>query len=107
MPTLSDKLKSLGVKVGTQDLPSPRPRDPFTIEAVLDGHSYQTQLGETFIVEARYPPEYQHGLRGLQYTAPLQALATWACEMRICDFQPEAFAFLDTETTGLFGGVGT
>jgi uncharacterized protein YprB with RNaseH-like and TPR domain len=107
MPTLSDKLKSLGVKVGTRDLAAPRPRDPFTIEAVLDGRPYQTQLGETFMVEARYAADYQHGSRGLLHTAPLRALAAWACDLRICDFPPEAFAFLDTETTGLSGGTGT
>jgi uncharacterized protein YprB with RNaseH-like and TPR domain len=107
MPSLSEKLKSLGVKVGVQDLAPPQLRSPYSIDQVLSGSTLLTQLGETYLVEARYPPEYQHGRRGLCCRAPLQSLAAWAQEQRICDYPLESFAFLDTETTGLSGGTGT
>ena len=107
MPSLSDKLKSLGVKVGARDLPPPRPRNLNTIEEVLLGHAHTTHLGETFVVEARYPPEYQHGSQGLLTTAPLHILAAWAGEQRVSECPPQGFVFLDTETTGLSGGAGT
>jgi uncharacterized protein YprB with RNaseH-like and TPR domain len=107
MPSLSEKLKSLGVKVGANDLTPPPRRSPYSIDQVLSGSTLLTQLGETYLVEARYPPEYQHGRRGLCCSAPLQTLAAWAQEQRICDYPLESFAFLDTETTGLSGGTGT
>jgi uncharacterized protein YprB with RNaseH-like and TPR domain len=107
MPSLSDKLKSLGVKVGAHDLEPPRQRNPYTVEAVLDGHPYNTQIGETFVVEALYPPEYLHGHSGLLINAPLNILAAWAGDPRISGLPPQSFAFIDTETTGLSGGTGT
>ena len=107
MPSLSEKLKSLGVKVGARDLPPPQTRDVYAIDQVLSGSTLLTQLGETYLVEARYPPDYRHGKRGLPCSAPLQTLAAWAQEQRICEFPLESFAFLDTETTGLSGGTGT
>jgi len=38
MNPLSEKLKSLGVKLGARDLPPPRPRNPYPIEQVVPGH---------------------------------------------------------------------
>lgn len=107
MPSLSDKLKALGVQVGAQDLGPPKHRNPYTIEAVLDGHPYDTHFGETFVVEGIYPPEYLHGNSGLVLDAPLNILADWAGDPRISDLAPQSFAFIDTETTGLSGGTGT
>jgi uncharacterized protein YprB with RNaseH-like and TPR domain len=109
MPDLSDRLRSLGVKVGARDLPPPSPktRPDQTLQEVLAGRPLETHFGETFLVEASYPPEYRHGRCGLQTAAPLQAMAAWAQEARICECTPETFAFLDTETTGLNGGSGT
>jgi uncharacterized protein YprB with RNaseH-like and TPR domain len=107
MPNLSDKLKALGVKVGTENLPPPRPKNPYTIEQVLEGQSLETRQGETFVVESRFPPEYRLGLRAIATTSPLHAIARWAKSESIRDFPPQSFAYLDTETTGLSGGTGT
>ena len=107
MPSLSDKLKSMGVKVGARDLPPPRPRNLNGIEEVLLGRPYLTHMGETFLVEARYPAEYQHGGQGLYTSASLHTLAAWAGEQRIGECPQQGFVFLDTETTGLSGGTGT
>lgn len=107
MPGLSDKLRSLGVKVGAQDLPSPPPSLPDTLEKALDGHGYPTPQGETFLVEAHYPAGQSYGLGELRLTAPMGTLGRWAGESRLAELPPQAYAFLDTETTGLAGGSGT
>lgn len=107
MPSISDRLKALGVKVGAQDLPPPKPENPNTIEKVLGGHPLETPFGETFVVEEFYPAEHRHGLRSLLASVSLDGLAFWAEDERIRDFTPHSFTFLDTETTGLSGGTGT
>jgi uncharacterized protein YprB with RNaseH-like and TPR domain len=107
MNSLSEKLKSLGVKIGARDLPPPRPRNPYPIEQVVPGHFQETPHGETFLVETRYPFEHRQGRAALCITASLQVIAEWAHEPRLARIEPNAFAFLDTETTGLAGGTGT
>ncbi len=106
MPTLSDKLKALGVKVGTQDL-KPLPSNPYTIEQILPGRLHTTQGGYAFIVENRYPPNHTHGDIHILGLGPLDILAEWAGESRIRQCRQQAFAYLDIETTGLSGGAGT
>ena len=107
MPSLSDKLKSLGVQVGANHLEPTRPRPAVTLEQIIPGHLHPTPAGETYIVENVYPPEYRHGQTPLAGMAPLQTLAVWAGESRISRCLPPAFAYLDIETTGLSGGTGT
>ena len=107
MVSLSDKLQSLGVKVGARDLPPPRPRNPYPIEQVVPGRFQETPHGEALLVETRYPLEHWQGRATLRGTASLQVIAEWAREPRLAGFEPNAFAFLDTETTGLAGGTGT
>jgi uncharacterized protein YprB with RNaseH-like and TPR domain len=107
MVSLSDKLKSLGVKVGARDLPPPPPRAPYPIEQVVPGRFQETPHGEVLLVETRYPLDHQQGCAALHITASLQVIAEWAREPRLAGVEPNAFAFLDTETTGLAGGTGT
>jgi uncharacterized protein YprB with RNaseH-like and TPR domain len=109
MPSLSDRLKSLGVKVGAADLP-PAPQSPAAgkpIQAVLDGRFQATHLGETFVFEQTYPADYRHGRAALGLAPRLDALAAWAQDPRLLELPREAYAFLDTETSGLAGGTGT
>lgn len=105
--SLSDKLKSLGVRIGARDLPPPRPRKPYPIERVVPGRFQETPHGEVYVVEERYPLEHRHGCAALQITSPLRVIAEWACESRLAEAELDTFAFLDTETTGLSGGTGT
>ena len=116
-PTLSDKLKSLGVKVGARDLPSrPVPND-YSIERVEPGRFHQTARGETYIVDAFYPPDFSYGHTSLVATRSMQTILEWAGipETISSDeyphishpFLPENCAYLDIETTGLSGGTGT
>lgn len=127
MPSLSDKLKSLGVKVGARDLqpqvpiwpippdrPAP-PADPLALpgapveqlEQVLSGHRQFNAQGETFVVDTRYPLDYQHGASRLITSAQIRLLSAWAGDARLSDLDGQSFAYLDTETTGLSGGTGT
>lgn len=107
MPSLSDQLKSLGVQVGAKDLKPPPATNPYSIERVLNGRILSTSLGDTYVVESRYPLDYTQGTSLLWTDQPLNLLASWAQDERINDLAPQAFAFLDTETTGLSGGTGT
>ncbi len=107
MGSLSDKLKSLGVKVGARDLPPPRPRSPYSIQQVVSGRFQETPYGEVFLVEKRYPLDHRQGRTTLRITASLQVIAEWARVPQLARIKQDAFAFLDTETTGLAGGSGT
>jgi uncharacterized protein len=107
MPTLSDRLKSLGVKVGARDLPPPAPRHAYAIDQIVPGTKQTTAFGDAFVVESDYTAEYRHGRLGLRYTHSLQTIAEWARDERLAHCSPEGLLFLDTETTGLAGGTGT
>lgn len=108
-PSLADKLKALGVRPASDLAPAPvKPAvSTSTIDAVIDGRFVQTRRGETFISEQVYGPGYRHGSAPITVAAPLAMLAVWAGEPRFASLPLEAYAFLDTETSGLAGGTGT
>ena len=107
MASLSDKLKSLGVKVGASDLPKAAPGERNGIETVVTGAYRSTRAGETFVAEQTFDAEYQHGNAAIQPGSRFETLAAWAREPRFLELPLEAYAFLDTETSGLAGGTGT
>ena len=82
MPSLSEKLRALGVKIGAEGLPSPalykEGGNPYSIERVLDGSFHQTHQGEVFTVETRHPEGEAYGCAALAITASLHALGKWA-----------------------------
>lgn len=106
-PSLADKLKSLGVKVGTGDIPVPKEATGASIQDVLDGRFVATRRGETFIYEEIYQADYRHGWAPLEAGVPLNLMAAWAKDPRLLELPLDAFAFLDTETSGMAGGTGT
>lgn len=107
MPSLSDRLKSLGVKVGAQDLPPPKKRAAYPIEHVIPGEFLDTPYGQAFVVETRYPGDHRQGIAAVRFRASLRSIAAWAGESRLLECDPGSFIFLDTETSGLAGGTGT
>ncbi len=107
MDSLSDKLKSLGVKVGANEIPKPPARHKTGIETVVPGEVLTTPYGEAFRVQASYPSDYRHGNGGLSLTTSLQRMAEWGHADDLKDSQGGHFFFLDTETSGLAGGTGT
>ena len=107
MPTLSDRLKALGVKVGARDLPLPKPGKSFPVEEVVPGRFIEMGNGRTYLIEDDFPATYQHGHVGLRISTKPHMIAEWAGELEIVEQNPESMVFLDTETSGLAGGTGT
>jgi uncharacterized protein YprB with RNaseH-like and TPR domain len=107
MPTLSDRLKALGVKIGTQDLPTPNKERSFPVEDIASGRFVDTGNGSTYIIEQDYTIDYIQGEVGLRLSTKPQTIAEWAGDQQIAEHDPESLVFLDTETSGLAGGTGT
>jgi uncharacterized protein YprB with RNaseH-like and TPR domain len=107
MSSLADKLKALGVKLGTSELGPPKARHGTPIEKILDGQFQTTPRGEAFVVEQQHLTEYRHGIFPIRLESPLEVIAAWAQDARLASFDPASFIFLDTETSGLSGGTGT
>ncbi len=109
MPSLSDRLKSLGVKAGASQLPPAQslPLDRHPIAEVLPGEWWPTEYGEIFTVETRYPADFKVGHTPLKLAASLKSIAAYVAAADLTNLALEEFAFIDTETTGLAGGAGT
>lgn len=109
MPSLSERLQALGVKVGPQDLLTPEPSKSLvhSIQNVLPGDWWQTANGEVYFVETRYAADMVVGKVGIRPMVPLDIITDWAQTPDIAQLALERFAFIDIETTGLSGGAGT
>ena len=107
MPSLSDKLKSLGVKPAAEIKPPAAGKKRQPLEELLGGRWISTRRGEAFVVEQIFSTEYRHGVVPIHMTTPLDTLAAWARDERLSSLELSQFAFLDTETSGLSGGTGT
>jgi uncharacterized protein len=103
--TIKDKLSSL-LKKGS-DLPQPKVEPRYEIEAVVAGEFLRTPLGDVFVTEQAYAQDYRYGNSNLLSPFPLTLVSQWAHDPRIAELPLSAFAFLDTETSGLSGGTGT
>ncbi|HAX69927.1 MAG TPA: hypothetical protein DCY14_09990, partial [Anaerolineae bacterium] len=106
MPSLADKLKSLGVKTA-KSLPTPPKPESRTIESVVAGSVHSTPRGETFISQQAFGSDYLHGQVSPYSPFPLSFISQWANDPRIAEMPIHKFAFLDTETSGVSGGTGT
>lgn len=106
MPSLADKLKSLGVKTGNQ-IPIPPQPDSHSIDSVVAGSFHPTPRGDAFIAEQIFAEDYLHGDVSHLIKSPLSLIAEWANDARIAELPIGKFAFLDTETSGMAGGTGT
>lgn len=108
MESLTEKLKSLGVRVGARGYQSLiRYNNIFPIEKVIKGEEDLTPFGSTFIVQKGYPGNYHHGKTTLCMDLDLEILAQWIRSKQLAEFDLKDYVFLDTETSGLSGGTGT
>lgn len=107
MPTLSERLKSLGVKIGASDLPAPESRLKFPVEDIVAGRFLEKGDSVTYLIEDDFPNSYLHGQIGLRLANQPVTIAEWAGNMKIVEAEAESIVFLDTETSGLAGGTGT
>ena len=105
-PSLSDKLKLLGVGKGMPVHPKPKP-DSRSIDSVVAGTFLPTPRGEVFVAEQTYPSDYVYGSSPLLSSFPLSLISQWADDPLISTLPLSKLAFLDTETSGLSGGTGT
>ena len=105
-PTIADRLKSFGVKTAA-DLPQPKLEPRHEIDSVVAGAFLSTPLGDVFVAEQSFVQDYRYGNSSLVSTHSLSLISQWANDPRIADLPLSAFAFLDTETSGLAGGTGT
>lgn len=106
MASLSDRLKSLGVKVGARDLPKHQTIIPESTQTVLSLQPIKNSMGVAYFREQYFQPGFPAEFKD-RLTNYLGTLASWSGHEIISKLGPEAFAFLDTETTGLSGGTGT
>lgn len=84
-------------------------RQVHPVENAIPGEILRTPFGSCFVHRQSFPIDYRHGVVPL--SAALQAsadsLALVAKDDSVCLQGIEGAVFLDTETTGLSGGVGT
>ncbi|HXQ36072.1 MAG TPA: hypothetical protein VN843_18800, partial [Anaerolineales bacterium] len=73
--SFTDKLKSLGVKVGATELAPPKPKSRYRIDSVVAGTFCSTSLGDVFIAEQTYTSEYRHGLSSLISSLPISVIS--------------------------------
>lgn len=106
MASLADKLKSLGVKTGSE-IPTPPKLDSHTIDSVVAGSFRPTPRGDAFVAEQIFEEDYLHGTTSPLVKSPLSLISEWANDVRIAELPISKFAFLDTETSGMAGGTGT
>lgn len=104
--SITDKLGGF-LKKGARDLPPPKVEPRYEIDSVVAGNYLPTALGDVFVAEQTFDENYQYGSSSLLCSTSLSLVAQWANDPRIADLPLSAFAFLDTETSGLAGGTGT
>lgn len=103
METLIDRLKALGVSLGSTNI---KPREKFPIEKVIQGEWLHDPLGDIFKVSEDFSNGYQHGRMNLEFNFSFSRV------LQVSGLPKEGIAledilFMDTETTGLSGGTGT
>jgi uncharacterized protein YprB with RNaseH-like and TPR domain len=108
MESLSDKLKSMGVQVGTNNLPASKPRTKsYPIDEVVQGQEVTNPFGNSFLVRSDYPIDYSQGSVILSANHNLSIIGQWGKSNILDQIDPYSIVFLDTETSGLAGGTGT
>lgn len=107
MPKLSDKLKSLGVKVGVEQIATPLPKSKENLFTILGGSLVDTPFGQVFIVDSHNPSEHLQTQYSLHISMQLNGISAWIKIPEIARLSINSIAFIDTETTGLSGGTGT
>ena len=104
--SIRNRFASLGVQFGADGISAQKKKHDFLIEKVVDGHFDENQFGTYFYTETHYPVGKQYGNQPLHVTPMPDAI------LRTMNPAYEAhanqdFIYIDTETSGLSGGVGT
>lgn len=107
MPSLSDKLKSMGVRLGIGDTKPKAIGKSIPIDKIIPGKYESTEFGDIFVYENFYPLDHIHGNLNLAVDFDPERIFEWAKIQNGVLKNPPDEIFLDTETTGLAGGTGT
>lgn len=103
--SITNKLNSIFKKAS--EIPQPKVEPRYEIDDVVDGAYLSTDLGDVFVAEQHFQADYLHGSAPILSSLPLSLISQWANDPRIAELPLSAFAFLDTETSGIMGGTGT
>jgi uncharacterized protein YprB with RNaseH-like and TPR domain len=109
MTSLTDKLKELGVQIGTSKV-SPRhktDRLKKDLTSAFPGRWESTSSGECFVIRRNLPVGFSHGSYKLSIPNKPEKLHIIQEIASVPAVQLSDFLFIDTETTGLSGGAGT
>lgn len=106
MPSLSDRLKALGM-VPAAKVEAPKPKNQPKFEEIIPGREISNSLGTCYVTEQLYPWNYQHGRVTFTETFGISTIADAAKASQVKGENVSKLLFLDTETTGLSGGTGT
>ena len=108
MPSLTDKLKDLGVQVGTSNIkPVKKPARPASLIETLQGSWEKTSAGDCFIVRKHIPFSDQDRAKYLPHLPQIGVFEPLSAFSGISEIPFDEYLFIDTETTGLSGGAGT
>ena len=108
MSNLSEKLKSLGVKIRARDMiPVSKTHRHHDLESTLQGQYITNIQGDTFISDHTFSSIDVNKYDLNDVTKGLEIIASWTGYELLAGQSLDKFVFIDTETTGLAGGTGT
>ena len=108
MPSITEKLKDLGVQLGASNINSSK--KSLTTASLLDtlnGRWEKTTAGDCFVVRKHLPLDLLHGDNDLSRLPDVEIFESLRSLDGISKVPIEQYLFIDTETTGLSGGAGT
>jgi len=105
MQSLIEKLKTLGVSTGKNNLEI-NPPEKFSLDTVIKGEWLYDSLGDVYKAHKLFPPGYTHGRFNLAPDFPVYKVLKMS-SIQDASIQLQDILFMDTETTGLSGGTGT
>ena len=108
MPSLSDKLRSLGVHIGADNIKTPASQKSILLLTdVFDGAWKHTPSGDCFVVKNNIQFGTNHGRVILNPDINATILEGDPGLAGLSSIPIEQYLFIDTETTGLSGGTGS
>lgn len=109
MEDIRQQLERLGVRLGTTGIGRRARKPPKAVEELVGGEVVETEYGPCVVVDQLYPQGYRHGqidiAAALDHTPETIAGIGRDPDLRALELNRSVF--LDVETTGLAGGVGT
>ncbi len=108
MPSITNKLRELGVQVGTSKIkPFNKQARPASLTDALQGSWEKTRAGDCFVVRKHIPFPNQNNVDDLPLLPLVSVFEFLSPFAGISEIPFNEYIFIDTETTGLSGGAGT